>query len=339
MFFNQQIKSYSDALVKLGMYEYVFKPLELPFPNDEANYKQAVDATLDYVYMNSETFEDDFVRMVKNFPEKKYKKSATKWPFWKAAVKYRSCTIENMVSTKSLKASKHVASATSFEDIVPSSILDINNLAYREENLKFLHDLTYRFFHENPAYVTRALVKYMNHTKNAENMYVCNHLYTLVKSHKAGLAINYVINAKPLPEGLCFGKRNVNVRRVLEFFTIKICPWCCKPVNVVAKKKSSAGGAHVSQLFTDDYTQEPLFCVEKNRRGIWEFPLIAFSDRFVANELVWAINKGATRAFTIQASCGGVRMVVIDQKSRQNVYVPVEIKLDDCQNTCLLCVK
>lgn len=337
---------YSNPMVRLGMHEYVFKPLRVPFPHGQIEYQHAVDATFEYVSMTSLMFEDDLRQMIETQSGtlSTSRNKPAGYEFWRTAVKYSACTVEAMATSKSMTLSKHVASATSFESIVPSPILDIRDLAYTEETLRFLHDLTYGLFHQNPVYMTRALVKYMKQAISdgkAENIHMCNHLYSLVKSHKAGLAVNLVINAKSLPKCLlCFGKKNVNVRRILELFTIKMCPWCCKPVNVVVKKKSSVGGAHRSQIFTDDYTQEPLYCMEKNHRGILRFPLIAFTGgSFVSNDLVWTINSRFTQVFTVQPSPKGrgARMAILNQQTRAVVYVPVETDLDDCQNTCLLC--
>lgn len=343
MFWNGD---YTSPVVKLGMHEYVFKPLGVPFPAIQTEYKNAVNLTLEYTLMKSLLFNKDFVEMIKN-PSKKitaaHKDKPTGYPFWQTAVKYCAVTVETMASVKSKKLCQHVASATSFESIVPGPILDINRLAYTEQTLKFLHNLTYGLFHDNPVILTRALTRYMRQAATngkAENIHICNHLFSLVKSHKAGLSVNLVIYASRLPRSLCFGNKNVEMRKVLDLFTVKMCPWCYKPTNMLVKKKLSAGGAHRSQISTDDYTQEPLFCAEKNRKGILHFPLIAHlgGDSFVTNKLEWTINSRVTLVFGVQSSAkGGVRLVISNKQTHAVVYVPVESNPEDRQLTCLIC--
>lgn len=342
MFWNGD---YSNPLVRLGMHEYVFKPLKLAFPTNENNYRHAVDVLMDYVMMTTLYFEEHLVRLLDTA---KQTQSAMRTlsakppgkPFWKMAVKYYTLTVEAMAATKSMSMSQHVASAASFDDIIPNPVMPIDQLAYTESTLRFLHDLSYRLFHENPVFLTRLLVKYMKDaTEDARNIHVCNLLYSLVKSHKARFSVNLIVGARPLPPGImCFGRRNMNVKRVLDLFTVKMCPFCCRPVNVAVKKKSSAGGAHRSQIFTDDYTQEPLYCVEKNHRGIISYPLVSYDgDEFYINELEWTINGGFSRVFTVSQQGGKARMVILNKQTRAILYVPVETDAGQCGDTCLIC--
>ncbi|RUS69033.1 hypothetical protein EGW08_023206 [Elysia chlorotica] len=81
-----------------------------------------------------------------------------------------------------------------------------------------------------------------------------------------------------------------------DLLTVKICPWCYKPVNITVKKKLASGAAHKASLFTSEYTNEFLYCIEKNNRGIVEFPVVAADparDRFHLNRIEWNVNKSS----------------------------------------------
>ena len=142
--------------------------------------------------------------------------------------------------------------------------------------------------------------------------------------------------------GICFGPRNRNVRRVMEHYTIAVCPFCQKPVNVAVKKKSSVGGAHKGKIFTDEYTQEPLYCTEKNHLGILKFPLLTWhKGSLYSNELTWEINAGLTRIFSIRAGFGAASMVITNKVTGAVMYTPVETAAE-CTNeheNCINCTK
>lgn len=344
MFWNGD---YSSEVVRLGMYVYVFKPLGMKLPNDNSKYKRAVDITFEYVTMASLSFVDDFVNAIKNMQDTpagiltNITEGTSKRPgyqFWKVANKYNSTSIETVATTKSKILSGHVAEARSFDQIVPSPVIDSKELAYSDETLRFLHDLSYRRYHENPVGLTRSLVGYMKKVIGTpvSNIHVGSFLLSLVKSHRACTAVKLILRVRQLP-GLCLGIKNKDVRRIMDLFTVKMCPWCCKPVNVVVKKKASAGAAHRSHIFTDDYTHELLFCTEKNNRGIMFFPLVSVGcDGVYANDLEWTIDSGFTRVFTIETTCTGVRMVIYNRKTGAQLYVPAAIDGGFC-GRCITC--
>jgi hypothetical protein len=332
---------YSSGLVRLGMYEYVFKPLGLDLPDDAVRYNRAVDLAFDYATMESLSFEKDFVQAVRDLrcdpPSTAIPKPAG-FHFWKVSSRYFTTSVESVATNKSISLSGHVADAESFDDIVPSPVLDIGDLAYSDETMGFLHDLSYTRYHENPVGLTRSLVGYMKSVVGTpvENIHVGSFLHSLVKSHKASLAVKLTLRSRKIG-GPCLGPRNRDVKRILDTFTVKVCPWCCKPVNVVVKKKSSAGAAHRSHIFTDDYTQELLYCTEKNHRGIMSYPLLSIGeDGFYANDFEWTINSGFTRVFAVQNTPTGTRMIIFNKKTEALLYVPVIVDTDPC-GCCLTC--
>lgn len=332
---------YKCPLLRLGMFKYVFEPLRMDFPEGEKDVEHAVNVVFEYASMAKLYFEKDLIQLIENTKQSTGRRSKpSELPFWKTAVKYRYSMIEPMAMTKSMNMSQHVASATSFEKITPNPVINIRDLAYSDNTLHFLHNLVYKRFHENPVSLVRSIVKYMNDNSDASNIYICNILYSLVKAHKAGLGVNLILRTRGLPKGcLCLGKNNVKVKRVLDAFTIKMCPWCYKPVNVVYKKKSSVGGSHKSEIFTDEYTNRPLYCTEKNHRGIMVFPLISFDGRsFFVNDLEWKINSGFSRVFTIESYTNGIRMVVLNKLTQSVIYVPIEVDVEECGDTCLICI-
>ena len=336
---------YTCKLVKLGMYEYVFKPLDLPLPTSPEAYKRAIDLTFKYVSMAVLFFWDDFIITLKNIEIATPCSSTITidkpigYHFWKAASRYYSTAVETVASTKSRDISGHIANVTEPEAIIPSPILDISDLAYLDQALRFIHDLSYRRYHENPASLTRSLVKYMKTATGtpAQNIYVGSFLCSLVKSHKASLAVNLKLRSRPL-YGLCLGTKNKDVKHILDTFTVKMCPWCCKPVNVAEKKKSSGGAAHRSHIFTDDYTYELLYCIEKNNRGILTYPLISVgaSNETYANDLEWTINSCQIKVFTVVSTASEIKMIINNKKTGATLFTPVAIKKKHC-GQCLLC--
>lgn len=136
-----------------------------------------------------------------------------------------------------------------------------------------------------------------------DNLYLSTFLHGVSRACKSSPSVRLVCKTGMLGKGsVCFGPRNRDMRKVIKLFTLLFCPWCHKPINVAVKKKSSAGGAHKSQIFTDESTQEPLYCVEKNKRGILTFPLLYYDlveTTLYANSVEWELNRGFTRVFTV----------------------------------------
>lgn len=330
---------WTHHLVRLGMQEYVYGPLDVR--ESSATYAEHAKAVFDFVTMVSPTTEKDLVS---------YLRGSKKPPppvasYWRVASKYYVTHVEELAIHKSAKASHHVLEATSFEDVRPSGVVDMADLRYSDDAVDYLHDISYRAFHDNPMRLYRHLVTYMKNAGEPSNLYVTSFLHSLVKSCRKTRSVHLNVMAKPLRRGsLCFGRMNKNIHQVLGLFTVRMCPWCYKPVNMATKKKSSAGGAHKSHLFTDEYTQELLYCTEKNHAGIVDFPLVSVSKGvFYVNELTWEINAGVSRVFTVDTSVPGVAKVqIVNKTTGTSVYTPVELRAD-CSDreddpTCVLCI-
>lgn len=342
MFWNGD---YKNKLVRLAMLEYIYKPLGMTLPMDDKLFARHVDAVFDYAtLMGPLMFEKDILAAIRTTPQPTQSRAIRKpgFRFWKLASKYSTLSIETVAASKSKDLSGHVADAEAFDNITPKRILGISELSYSEDTLRFIHDLSYRRYHENPVVLTRSLVKYMNGVTGTptQNIHVSNLLRSMVKAHQKSLACKLVLRARKLHgASFCLGVRNKRVKRLLETFTVKMCPSCCKPVNVVTKKKSPAGAAHRSHIFTDDYTDEVLYCLEKSNRGIMSYPLVSIGDDGVAyaNDLEWTINGGLTKVFSVELARNPPQArMVIRSRPTNEMYTPVSVELDACGN-CMVC--
>ena len=265
---------------------------------------------------------------------------------WKAVSRYYGAHVERLATDKSVKASRNVTDCDSYEAITPLPVIDMRDLLYSRESIRFLHGVCFEQFFNNPMYLLRRLTQFMKESLqvSSTNLNACSMLHSLAKSCKKSMTVRLTLLTEKIPAmtGLCFGEKNRNVKRVLGLYTVRMCPWCYKPVNVAVKKKSSAGGAHKSQIFTDEHTREVTYCTEKNTRGILDFPLLAIRDgQLYSNELAWEINSGFTRVFSLCHSEQDVCRMVIRNAAKTCVYyVPVETTRTCPLNTkypCMLC--
>lgn len=340
-------------LVRLGMLEYVYKPLGLPIPKCNKRFRADARATYHYATMTKQLSQDALISLLKGTTTAGCGKKTTAAPNpptqhqWRAASKFYSSVVESMAATKSTVLSSHVLGATSFEEVIPSPVIPIEQLMYSEKSLAFLHDCAYNRLHSNPIGLLRSLTEYMSVAKVNSNMYVCMFFHSLAKACKKTITVNLLLRTKPLKknQGVCFGPKNRSIKKVMDKYTVKMCPWCCKPVNMAVKKKSSFGGAHKSLIFTDEYTQEPLYCFEKNHRGILEFPLISADScgDFFVNDLEWVINRGLTMVFSISQHSDRTAHVTIRHKTKGVLlFSPVETATECEENSearCALCNK
>ena len=256
--------------------------------------------------------------------------------------------IDSIASRKSQAACAHVGDAKTFEDIVPNPVIHMDNLKYTRETLNFLHKISYSRVYINPMSLFRDLVCYMEVSQrkptHGSNLYICMFIYFLVKACKKSMTVNLLLGEAIITEGICFGPKNKYNKTIMDQYTIKVCPWRYKPVNLVVKKKSAPGGSHKSQVFSDDYTCEPLYCVERNNRGILSFPLIT-KDRegtIYSNAFEWEINSGFTRVLVIEQNFQSAKLNIYNKATRELLFTPVETyptcKPDDVYK-CLLCRK
>lgn len=356
-------------LVRLGMYEYVYAPLHMDIPTSQERYVSDARAVYNYVTLNTLLFERDLIKFITSCVEsgddnarddrtKPNKLKNSKYcrgskpkqhgqAHWRAISRYYVTHIEPIVATKSKNMVTHVLSADTLDDITPLPIVDMSNLAYDRPVLEFLHDVGYNRYHNNPIQLMRQLSMYMSRCVSditMANLYVRTYLHSLAKSCKRRSSVHLTLMDRKLPQrsGLCLGPRNCNMRRIMDLYTVHMCPFCHKPVNVAVKKKSSVGGAHKSQIFTDEYTQQPLYCTEKNHLGIIKFPLLTYHNGQVyTNRLTWEINIGFVREFVIMTgynSDTGACMMITNKMTGRPTYIPLETSMDCLQEADELCL-
>lgn len=333
-----------DPLVKFGMAEYIYAPLGLEFPADDPQrYIKDARLTFEYVTMVRMVTLADYVSAIKNnhtLPSTGG--GAPAHAHWKSVSRYYSSVIEPLAASKSSDISSHLLKATTFEDIVPREVVPIARLTYSTETIRFLHRISFNMLHDNPTDLFKALATFMASAATGKNMYTCIFFHSLAKACKTSTVMNMRIRCRPLKKdsGVCFGPLNMHVKKVADQYTVKVCPWCYKPVNVAVKKKSSAGGAHKSQIFTDEYTQEALYCTEKNQRGILSFPLMCVDDKdtVYANDLEWIINGGLTCVFSITQTQTKANLTITNKRTGEVLFTPLETG-SHCTDVdpCMLC--
>jgi len=343
-------------LVRLGMLEYIYNPLGTHFPtntddSDAAEmYKRNAHLVYDYVTFGKPLTSPQLITILEGG---KMEETPTKPPSthqWRIASNYHSIVIDSIASRKSQMACAHVSAAERFQDIVPNPVIPIDDLKYSEETLRFLHRIGHSRFFSNPMSLFRDLIGYMDMaqknptTAGGSNLYICTFIYSLVKACRRSLSTTLLLAKYIITEGVCFGSKNQHIKRVMDQYTVKVCPWCYKPVNLVVKKKSAPGGSHKSQVFSDDYTCEPLYCTEKNTRGVLSFPLISVdkTGTVYSNAFEWQVNSGFTRVFLIEQSKHHARLNIYNKTSGALLFTPIETKptcKPDDLYKCLLCSK
>lgn len=345
-------------LIKLGMWTYVYDPLGLPFPSSASKYQSDARAVFEYVTLGPTVmFEPQLISLLKLDDEKRdtttttgRRKAATAkkvcaQTHWKAVTKYYFTHIERIVVSKSKNMVTDVLSAASMTDVNPLPIVDVKDLAYDKSAVALLHHMAYDLFHNNPVKLFRSLSMYMTtcDTRTGANLYTRVFMHYLAKCCKKRSSVDLTVMAYEIRKGsgLCLGPRNRNARRIVDAYTVNACPLCHKPVNVAVKKKSSVGGAHKSQIFTDEYTQQPLYCTEKNHRGILKFPLLTYRNgKIFGNTLTWIINTGFVRQFSVVTQHGKACMIITNKNTGKVTYVPVDMTPEcalDEKYPCLFC--
>ncbi|KAK3703181.1 hypothetical protein RRG08_010309 [Elysia crispata] len=359
---NKYLRPETHPLVMLGMYEYVYKPLGLPVPASEEKYFADARLVYNYVMMDVLVHEPALVKVLvstdtivnkheesrrrggrrrKNEEIRTHFKSirGTSKPHgylhWKIVSRYYTTHIESLVVDKSVKMCSSAIQASTLQEIVPQDFLDMRQLKYSESNVEFLHALSYNLFHNNPVALFRHLSMFMEEAKPSVNLYACSFMHSLVKSARNNNTISINMMHTKIPNGLvCLGRNNKDVTAIMDRFIVMLCPYCQKPVNLAVKKKMSFGGAHKSHMFTDEFTQEVLYCVEKNKRGIFKIPLITYANgSLYSNRLCITINKNLTRVFSVTVtSYGKLSMIISDMASGDILYTPAEIDTKESDN-------
>ncbi|GFR76048.1 hypothetical protein ElyMa_005791600 [Elysia marginata] len=274
--------------------------------------------------------------------------------YWNVFTKFQSTQVIPLVSRRCKQTWAGVAAADSFDAIPFRPPTPLENLRYADESVRFLHRLTHDDLHERPVALFRRMCEYMRGKRlssDCTNIYFCSHICSLVQSVRKMWTTALFLRTDRLPpadqHGVCFGYKNCNVARVVNLYTVKMCPLCYKPINVAIKKRSSASGAHKSQVFTDEYTGEPLYCNEKNTRGIVEYPLLQL-DRAngvcYTNTLLWIPNSGFARTFTLKHDNRTSYLEIRDLDGKQPTYFPVETKrtcdVDEQErHKCMMCTR
>ena len=335
-------------LVKIGMKIYVYNPLKIPYPTDIDSYRKDARVVYDYSTMRSPWTLSELINylLYKDNDSGGYNSVVRPGHYqWKDASVYYSKVIEKMAAVKSVEMSSNVFESKDFDSIVPRQPADIKELKYRDHSIEILHDIVFKRMHENPIGLLRALSTFMKNKTEGSNLYACTFFHNVAKACKSSFTVKLKLKTSPVMEGICFGSNNMEVRKIMNLYTLQFCPWCYKPINVAVKKKSSAGGAHKSQIFTDEYTQEPLYCVEKNKRGIIKLPLLTCDEygKLFSNTVEWELTRGFTRVFTIKTTQNNAMLVITNKQKGVETYSPVvsEVKcgdyVDDVEHMCLVC--
>ena len=85
-------------------------------------------------------------------------------------------------------------------------------------------------------------------------------------------------------------------------------------------------------MFTSEYTNEILYCAEKNNRGILQFPMLSvhpITGEYFINKLIWRVNSASTYEIYLEDIMGGgstgLKMTVVDTaKGKSLVVTPLE---------------
>ncbi|RUS70278.1 hypothetical protein EGW08_021955 [Elysia chlorotica] len=283
-------------LNKFGMFHYVYEPLNVPFPDDDDDaFTTVATAAFDVVtglrYMTPFEFEQLVRDPSKNIPHRI--PSTTMGGFYNKI-------INQLVIDKAEVANK--VSSTSIHDIVPLPEIPIEQLKYGEKAIKAAHELCYNMMIDNPRMTFDKMKEFgsshMNDTR-ARNLYYRLFINLCAKACRSSNTIKLFPYDKVMEGNLSrwLSQNMANLRVLIDdYLTIKICPWCYRPVNITVKKKLASGAAHKASLFTSEYTNEFLYCIEKNNRGIIEFPMVAADparNRFYLNKIEWNVNKSS----------------------------------------------
>ncbi|GFR78643.1 hypothetical protein ElyMa_002267700 [Elysia marginata] len=250
----------------------------------------------------------------------------------------------------------HVVTAETFNDIQPLPEVSLDDLKYSSKTIKGLHKLAYTLVMNNPMGTYGVMRRFMAdctdeflQCERHKNLYVCSFIHACVKTCIRATSIKLISLDKCLrPGSLCIYSEGSVVELLSDKIVVKVCPWCYKPVNIAVKKKMSAGGAHKSQLFTSEYTNEILYCTEKNNRGILEFPMIAvhpISGKYYTNKLIWKVNSSYENVIYVDdtAEDGRLRLIVANANKANDVIVtPIDYNTgkhcgddEDCCWSCL----
>ena len=344
---NSGDKLWSSRLLMLGMKIYIYDPLNLSIPNDKGRYSRDAQTVFDYVTFRSPLNLEELIKFIRSpAADHSIGPYVRDFPYhWKIASRFYNVVVERLAAKKSVEMTHGVFNAQNFESIAAREPVDISELKYSNESIKILHSISHDSMHDNPLVLFRKLCEYMK-CQEGKNLYVNTFIYNVARSCKFSPTVQLVFKTGVLHKGsVCFGPNNRDLRKMIILFTVLFCPWCHKPINVAIKKKSSTGGAHKSQIFTDEYTQEPLYCVEKNKRGILSYPLLYYdlsSKTLFSNSIEWEINKSFIRIFTVtpgENGRGAKLVIYTKQQTKSDCYVPVVTEVTCTENfeECLMC--
>ena len=364
LFWPEQKKPTSNPIIKYGMLTFVYEPLGLTIPQNTQKY--IFDAYMTYYKVTTQSALSNvqYVKLMKmsKIPEEfnNFCASAPMLNQSKALSKFYGSVIEPLASSKSEHVSEHILNKTSLEAIRPSKIIPLSELKYSTKSLTLLHTLSHEKMHSDPIHTLINLSKFMErinrtviHTNHSQlNLYVCIFLFSVAKACKLSLNVKLLLFTETVMSGagICFGPHNKYLRHTVELLTVRMCPWCYKPVNFAYKKKLFVGGAHKSQVFTDEYTHDPVYCSEKNNLGIKEYPLIGVnpvSNSLFTNTLRWDINGSNTYLISVyqNSNTGCAEIKIIDKKSLKTVFVPLALTVHCTPkhikngSSCMLCVE
>ena len=339
-------------MVQFGMSHYIYKPLGVqPEPSPDSP-KYILDAIHTYKMVVMNQYKD--IRELKqlitskhiidnsknNNPETRSRPSKPN-----SITAFYSRIIENLASHKAGESSDHVIAAETFEQINPLEEVNMSELRYSTKSQKALHILTYKFMMENAMGTYRLLRRFMRmaveQSQQHRNIYTCQFIHLVAKACRASTSVRlfpYARRASLIRDLVSEGGEVALRKLFLEDAMILVCPWCYKLVNVATKKKLAAGGAHKSHIFTSEYTNETLYCMEKNNRGIIQFPLLSrhpVTGEYYTNEVVWRQNKTCIYRIYLEPLPRGVKMIVLDARTGDFVVQPLEIILGDTCAPCL----
>lgn len=362
-------KAANHILVQFGMKHFVYEPLGLSFPEDSVKYTHDAIRTFRYVLLQDHMNPDEYERYIKRgiWEEQENEKRDREG----ILNEYYHKIVEVLASQKSNVVTDHVIPKTSIPDITPLPCINISDLKYSEETISAVHRIAYTMMPKNPTWTYCILIRFMNillteieqgvPISTHGNLYLNMYLYMCGKACMSSKNIRLIPFVKKVPTAgvcnvPCFGPYNEEMGHIMqEIMTIKFCLWCHKPVNIAFKKKMGAGGAHKSQLFTNEYTNEILYCTEKNNRGIVKFPMLSvhpLTHEFYTNEISWYINntcnyKIYTNIDEDQEENGHkkkwvLRVHIINNATNENVVTPIKLKHLGCEDVpkrerCVFC--
>jgi len=358
----------ASLLVQFGMKHYVYTPLNVDMPTNKKKYTQ--DAILTYKIVTlkqMQVLKKDFVKFIhKNTTVCSADPSTTQHGAHHRAViennnntnnnkcvdnennmtTFYSKIVETLASNK--LTVENVVDTDGINDIDALPEVDMRQLKYSSKTIKALHKLTFKMMVDNQTGTYSVLRKFMAmcvrgdddndreedpHVRH-KNLYLCSFVHSCAKTCKQSLSMRLVMFYKPLRAGrLCMYSEGRSLVELLsDKLVVKACPKCYKPVNIAIKKKLAAGGAHKSQLFTDEYTNEILYCTEKNNRGILQFPMLSvhpINGGYFVNKLIWRVNSASTYEIYLEdimvGAGAGLKMTVVDTaRGRSLVVNPME---------------